>query len=151
MEHQKHLFRALFLLMLFIIVYIFARSLIFHPDTWIPEAEKTARSYTPVFGPLDSCNNCHAEVAEIKAEGGHKGIQCESCHAPLSTHAEGKKKIAPMVFNRSAKLCMRCHQRLEARPADFPQVVVANHLGENGVAFSPDICIDCHMPHSPKL
>jgi hypothetical protein len=151
MEHQKHFFRAVLLLIVIMVIYVFARSLIFHPDTWIPEAKKMVRSYTPVFGDLYSCNNCHSEVAKTKAEAGHRGVPCESCHAPLSTHAKGKKKIAPMIMNRSAKLCMRCHQRLRARPVKFPQVVVANHLSENGVAFEPEICIDCHMPHSPKL
>lgn len=151
MEHQKHFFRAIFLLITILIVYIFMRSLIFHPDTWIPEAKQMVRSYTPVYGTLDSCNSCHSEVAKTKADGKHKGVLCEVCHAPLSTHAEGKKKIAPMVRNRSAKLCMRCHQQLRARPVNFPQVVVANHLSENGVAFEPEICINCHMPHSPTL
>ena len=97
MEHQKHFFRAIFLLIVIIIVYIFARSLIFHPETWIPEAKEMIRSHTPVFGNLHGCNDCHSEVARTRAEGEHKGVSCEVCHAPLSTHAEGKKKIAPMV------------------------------------------------------
>src|SRR3990167_6144139 len=101
MEHQKHFFRAIFLLIVIIIVYIFARSLIFHPETWIPEAKEMIRSHTPVFGNLHGCNDCHSEVARTRAEGEHKGVSCEEAAASGLGFFAGVPYLA--WFNRKSR------------------------------------------------
>src|SRR5208282_996903 len=42
------------------------------------------------------------------------------------------------------KLCTLCHERMTGRPAQQPQIVVADHAGTQ-------LCTVCHNPHSPTL
>ncbi len=41
-------------------------------------------------------------------------------------------------------VCLTCHEKLEARPAMQPQIVVESHGGN-------ELCTDCHNPHSPRV
>ena len=41
-------------------------------------------------------------------------------------------------------VCLNCHEKLEARPAMQPQIVVESHGGN-------ELCTDCHNPHSPRV
>src|SRR6516164_7656351 len=43
-----------------------------------------------------------------------------------------------------AKLCTHCHERIVGRPAQQPQIVVADHAGTQQ-------CTVCHNAHSPRL
>ena len=42
------------------------------------------------------------------------------------------------------KTCVGCHLRNPSRPSTFPQIVVADHAGD-------DKCVECHNPHAPKV
>ena len=41
-------------------------------------------------------------------------------------------------------LCLNCHEKLEARPAEQRQIVVDGHGGK-------ELCTTCHNPHSPRI
>lgn len=154
MRHAKHLLRAgLILLFGGIGAFLFRNLLIpksfgeygfYRGDAVRKEMARPGR-----LGPADVCRSCHAPVWDQKENGKHAALFCVGCHAPLDTHAEGKKKIAAMWIQKEAALCLRCHQKQLARPADFPQVDPDEHLAQMGVPMSPAVCFDCHNPHHP--
>jgi cytochrome c553 len=41
-------------------------------------------------------------------------------------------------------ICLNCHEKLEARPKEQPQVAVDSHSGK-------EPCTTCHNPHSPRV
>lgn len=88
-----------------------------------------------------ACAECHSDVPETMAGGGHATVRCEACHGPLAGHAgdPAEKKAARPD---SRELCARCHAANVARPARFPQVEVADHMGE-------EPCTTCHAAHQP--
>jgi hypothetical protein len=59
------------------------------------------------------------------------------------------ERFAAMPVQRTATLCVSCHQRLAARPADFPQIRPQEHVTEMGGEGGPEACFDCHDPHAP--
>ena len=57
-----------------------------------------------------------------------------------------------MPVDRSFTLCARCHRRIAGRPEKFPQVVLEQHLHDQGAPrLEGKVCLECHDPHSPKL
>jgi hypothetical protein len=89
-----------------------------------------------------SCAECHTDVVQEQAKGGHAGIGCESCHGPQKKHAEDASE-SPTKFAVDRKFCLRCHEANPSRPAGFPQVTDVTHN-------SIQKCVDCHKPHLPK-
>jgi cytochrome c553 len=100
-----------------------------------------------------------------------RGPNCEVCHTgpagnhpsketlPLSvedrvttiTHLEHKVHPANvpgrnlmMSQKEMQSLCLNCHDKLEARPKEQPQIVAETHGGT-------ELCTTCHNPHSPKI
>jgi hypothetical protein len=154
--HTKHVFRAAILLVVGVVALILGRSF-FVPETWgesgwyrgAAVAEHRAK---PVrHGGNGSCEPCHdVEYAEHLA-GVHAPIRCELCHGPVALHVdlEEGEKLAAMPIRRSRELCELCHRAQPARPSEFPQIDVRQHLLENGGESSPETCFDCHEPHSP--
>lgn len=103
-------------------------------------AEQMAKAV--VHGGRDACADCHKEQRAEHAEGKHASVSCEVCHGPVSSHAQDSEKTAAMPVDRSAQLCRLCHQRIPARPKDFPQVDVEEHgAGQD--------CVSCHSAHGP--
>ena len=155
MEHAKHIIRAVLLLAIIVIVLIVARHFA-SPDSFGRHgayrfdsvAEHGAKM--PVHGPARACDECHDEQAKPKSEGSHKSISCEVCHAPLAGHVKDDEWKAPMPVNRSKSLCAWCHEQLVARPKDFPQVVIADHVAEKEAQMSPNVCLECHDAHNPS-
>lgn len=154
--HAKHVFRAAILLLVALVAMVLGRSL-FVPDTWgqfgpYRGAAVAEHRNKPIrHGGNDACAMCHdAEHAE-HAAGVHAGVQCELCHGPVAFHVdlEEGEVLAEMPVRRSRDLCELCHRWLEARPPDFPQINVRDHLMDNGVELTPDACFECHDPHSP--
>lgn len=88
-----------------------------------------------------ACAECHTEVVEKKAKGGHKNISCESCHGPLAVHVEDPT-VTPQKIT-DLRFCIRCHSENPSRPEKFPQVNVDEHAGKQN-------CTECHAPHLPK-
>lgn len=93
------------------------------------------------FAGMPACTECHSEVVEKKAKGGHKMVPCESCHGALNSHAEDPSITPPKITDR--RFCVRCHEANPSRPEKFPQVNLAKHHDE-------ELCTKCHSPHQPK-
>jgi len=94
------------------------------------------------FAGHQTCETCHADIAQTKSAGSHAHVNCEACHGPLAKHADDPS-IDPGKPD-TAILCVRCHAISAARPKSFPQVDAAQHAG--GVA-----CETCHQPHNPAI
>lgn len=156
LAHSKHVFRAAILLLAVVISMVLGRSL-FVPDTWgefgqyrgAAVAEHRDKSIR--HGGNQSCAMCHDEEYAEHGSGAHASVQCELCHGPVVLHAdlEEGSMLAEMPVRRSKELCELCHRELDARPADFPQVNVREHVSENGGELTADACLTCHEPHSP--
>ncbi|MDP2620040.1 MAG: c-type cytochrome [Hyphomicrobiales bacterium] len=108
------------------------------------------------------CQSCHAEQSAAWSEGAHnrtdagKAVICETCHGPAGGR-DGEEMLAHVstgpvhpddlklaVPSDTRELCTLCHEKMPARPAEQPQIVVAEHAGEQQ-------CAVCHDPHSPLL
>jgi len=99
-------------------------------------------SSKPIFyAGHQACEDCHADVLEVKKAGKHAGVNCEACHGPLAKHAEDPASVVPQLPD-TAVLCARCHEANIAKPKGFPQVVSKEHSGG-------EVCKSCHVPHSP--
>jgi len=88
-----------------------------------------------------TCVECHTDVKDLRAAGGHAGLSCEGCHGPRATHAADPGAAAAERPDGRA-LCVRCHTLNAARPKTLPQVVVSDHAPEGA-------CTECHQPHKP--
>lgn len=158
MEHTKHIWRGTILLLAVIIGIVLGRHFM------VPESFGEMGYYrgdalyefmdqAPQHGTPDACAECHDDVADAKAAGGHARVQCEVCHAPLSTHVQDGDKVADMAIDRSYRLCAYCHQKLVARPALLPQIDLHEHLELSlSEAIPEEACLDCHDTegiHSP--
>ena len=155
MEHSKHIIRAVLLLVCAAVVFVLVRHFA------IPESFGEYGHYRydsvaeyaaqiPSHSTAASCGECHDEEAEVHSEGVHRSVSCEVCHAPLGSHVAADQTVGPMPVRRSYKLCGWCHERLEARPQEFPQVVFPEHVTEKGVAMTESVCQECHNAHDPS-
>jgi len=154
--HSKHVFRAAILLLAVVIAMVLGRSL-FVPETWGEFGQYRGAAVAehrdkPIrHGGNEACATCHdAEYANLSS-GEHASVQCELCHGPVASHVdlEEGELVAEMPIRRSRELCELCHRHLEARPAEFPQIDVREHLLAAGAELTDDACFDCHDPHSP--
>ncbi|MCU0303546.1 MAG: cytochrome c3 family protein [Thermoanaerobaculales bacterium] len=97
----------------------------------------------PRFAGRGACAECHDLAPEELAGGAHAAIGCEACHGPLAGHAaDPDTEVPPALDTRS--LCATCHAAEPAKPGWFPQVVAAEHAGD-------DACDECHVPHQPGV
>jgi hypothetical protein len=154
MEHTKHIIRAVLLVVVIAVTFVFVRHFAipksfgeFGHYRYNSVAEHAAKS--PVHGPPGACAECHDEEAETHAGGAHSSVSCEVCHAPLHRHVEAGEWTAEMPVRRTPTLCAWCHQYLVARPKDFPQVVLVDHVMEKGEEMSDTVCLECHDAHDP--
>jgi hypothetical protein len=158
MEHARHVFRASLVLLVVVVAVSLGRGAL-RPRSYGAygsyRGDNVAEQMnvrTPQHGGAASCEGCHAQQAQKRAGGRHATVNCEACHAPLAAHvAEGKKTTA-MPTDPSFGLCARCHRKILGRPEKFPQVVLEQHVkDQGGGAVQGRVCLDCHDPHSPKL
>lgn len=96
----------------------------------------------PKYQGADYCQACHEEPHADWSAGVHEVVKCEVCHGPAGEHPlDGGKLPIP---DDSVRLCTLCHEKMPARPAAQPQIVVSEHAGE-------EQCVMCHDPHAPAL
>jgi cytochrome c553 len=116
----------------------------------------------PKFKGTAYCESCHAQQFAEWSKGVHnsadvgKVVKCEVCHGAAGerdnrgmfvnspTGPDHPKNLKLVVPADTRKLCTLCHEKMAARPAQQPQIVVAEHAGTQQ-------CTVCHNPHSPKL
>ncbi len=118
-------------------------------------------SEKPKFQGSAFCAPCHVAQSTAWASGvhhnvaQHKVVQCEVCHGPAGGRAVPKNpyiaastgpthptNLKMSIPTDTARLCTLCHERIAGRPAQQPQIVVAEHAGSLQ-------CTTCHDPHSP--
>ena len=103
--------------------------------------EDNAKQETHYSG-QKACVDCHQDVEELKLQGPHKGIHCETCHGPGQKHvlsAEAKDITKPA----GREFCGSCHAQNAAKPKTaIKQVDMSKKSdGKN--------CTECHNPHQP--
>ena len=141
----EHLLRVAALFGVGLVVFLVAQRLLV-PDGFGEKghyrlgALADSRQRPAVYAGHASCEECHTDVAEAKARGGHKRPACEACHGPQAAHAadQGVKPARP----DGRELCLRCHAPLVGRPKTFPQVDAEAHAGKSA-------CVECHAAHEP--
>jgi len=154
LAHAKHILRAGLLLVAVAVVLVLGRSF-FVPPSWGEygryRGDNVAqqRAIPPRHGGNAACRECHEDETTELLAGAHAKLACEGCHAPLASHASGDELLAEMPVRKDAELCLGCHRQLDARPAGHPQINERAHLAEQEVEPAPDVCFDCHAPHSP--
>ena len=144
----EHLVRLAAVFAVGLIVFIVARAA-FVPDDFGIHGHYRAgalqdnREKEPVFGGRGVCVECHDDVVEARAGGGHERVGCEACHGALAAHALEPSESLPERPD-GARVCLRCHVALSSRPDWFPQVEPEDHA-------MGDPCNDCHEPHRPGV
>ncbi len=95
------------------------------------------------FADSETCGkeDCHPEAYNIWIDGGHKTVNCETCHGPGAAHSNDTS--IPVESNISREFCGRCHNKMPSRPDTFRQVDIKEH----GEGF--EWCVTCHNPHKP--
>lgn len=96
-----------------------------------------------VYAGHHACEECHADIHDVKKAGKHAGVNCEGCHGPLANHAADPASVVPQLPDTTS-LCPRCHEANLAKPKWFPQVKSEEH--SSGMP-----CKTCHQPHSPAI
>jgi hypothetical protein len=157
-QHTKHIWRMAIILITGIITAVIIRNLLI-PATFGREGHFRYESIMEymslpvIYAGNQFCMGCHSGESEDKEKGRHQSLSCEICHGPALRHISSGEKIADMPIERNYQLCARCHQKLLARPRDFPQVDLREHLIEQGIPIGekipPSICLTCHDPHDP--
>jgi hypothetical protein len=153
MEHGKHVFRIVILVAVLLAVVLLARGFLV-PKTYGLYGRYRGANVAqqmdarPVLhGGAAACAECHSDQAGKRTAGAHKGVSCEICHGPLGAHILADGSVVKPPIDRSFTLCARCHRKVAARPASFPQVDLEQHV--NG-PVEGKVCLECHDPHSPK-
>ena len=158
MEHAKHLVRAFLLILVFSSGFeIFRQSM--RPPSFgelghfRADVIQESQQLPIVYGDFQECGACHKEQMTTLQQSKHGAINCQLCHAPLSLHANAKDKIAEMPGNRSAALCLRCHEALLARPETIRQINLAKHMEDQEIKDieKDGVCIQCHTAHQPDI
>ncbi len=103
-------------------------------------ARETARE--PHFAGAGACSPCHPEQHDLKEQGYHRTMSCETCHGAAQAHADDPTAVKPRI-PRGRDFCPQCHAYKVSRPLGFPQINPASH---NPI----DPCVSCHNPHDPK-
>jgi hypothetical protein len=111
------------------------------------DALQEAASFSPQFTGNDSCRDCHADIIALCAKDVHSTVQCEVCHGAGLSHISDQE--IKMIVSESVETCLVCHQMLDARPGDFPQIDKAEHYAFVGVRNEGEKCITCHSAHEP--
>jgi cytochrome c553 len=143
----KHIVRLFALMVAFIVLALVAKSY-FTPDSFYQFGHYRGDSVTeiasdmPKFRGPDYCLDCHEDRHAEWTGGSHKVVKCEVCHGAVAEHPD--EEDLPVVPSDSVKLCTLCHESMPTRPAAQPQIVVAEHAGE-------EQCVLCHDPHSPRI
>jgi cytochrome c553 len=163
----QHIFRLVILLAVFGAVAYGAKNF-FTADSFYEYGHYRGNSVAeiasdkPKFKSPAYCESCHAQQFAEWSKGIHnsvdvgKVVKCEVCHGAAgerddrgmfvnsATGPDHPKNLKLVIPTDTRKLCTLCHEKMPGRPAQQPQIVVADHAGAQQ-------CTVCHNPHSPKL
>jgi hypothetical protein len=160
-ENTKHVWRAVLIILILFIIFITVRQFLIPASFGLKghyryDSINEYEAYPVIHGDASSCNSCHKDIYLEKIKGRHATVSCEVCHGALTYHVKDGKKINLMPIQKSYTLCVKCHQKLDSRPTEFPQIIITKHLEDMG-AIGPNsnkeiaegICIGCHSAHEP--
>ena len=158
MEHARHVFRVLFVLLLALVAFVLGRTLLvprsfgMYGNYRFDNVAEQAAIRPPLHAGAAACGECHDDKWKTLGAGAHQRVSCEICHGPLGLHVKDGDVVAKPAIDRSFTLCARCHRKILGRPAKFPQVVLEQHVQQMGpTKLEGKVCLECHDPHSPKL
>ncbi len=146
LKDTEHLLRLAAVFVVGILIFLIARSQ-FVPKSfgqygfYRGNALKEVSSHEVKYAGHQACEDCHADVVQLKKSGKHAGVNCEACHGPQAAHAADPGSVDPQLPDTGV-LCARCHEQNLAKPVAFPQVDTKEHSGGQK-------CNTCHVPHSP--
>ncbi|MBI4411125.1 MAG: hypothetical protein HY541_01415 [Deltaproteobacteria bacterium] len=158
LRHTKHYFRAVFLIIGALFAFFIVRAFLlpgsfgefgyYRGDNVAEQMAKPVR-----FAAREACADCHGDIWKTHQSGSHAPVQCQNCHDALAVHFDVEKGefIGKMPIQRTSKLCLRCHDDLPSRPDGFPKIDLEDHLKDIPDAHKPEVCFQCHQPHSPKI
>lgn len=118
------------------------------PESWREygpyrgNALKEISSKEAKYVQMETCAMCHDSIAEIKIQGMHKSIQCETCHGPGFKHADDPENN-DLEIHQDRQFCLRCHTKNAASPQNVIKQIDAVEHNEG------EECITCHNPHQP--
>ena len=144
----KHIVRLLLLLIVALLVALAVKSYLTDPSFYkfghyradsVPELA----AGTAVFQGSAYCQTCHEQRNDDWLTGSHRAVQCEVCHG---TSVECPVTEGTRIPADTIRLCSTCHEKMPARPAAQPQIVLAEHPFDDGETMP---CIECHNPHDP--
>lgn len=163
----RHIVRLVILMVAFAVV-VYGAKRFFTVDSFYEYGHYRGNSVAaiasdkPKYKGTAYCESCHAQQFAEWSKGIHnsadvgKVVKCEVCHGAAGgrddrgmfvnspTGPDHPKNLKLVVPTDTRKLCTLCHEKMTGRPAQQPQIVVADHAGEQQ-------CTVCHNPHSPKL
>ncbi len=145
-RHYDHVLRVLGLFGMGFALFLFARYFLIPADFGVygfyrAGALDDVKAQAPVYAGETLCLDCHSDIGELRQEGLHANVRCESCHGPLAQHASGDFDAKPDALN-PRRLCLQCHATQIGLPVSHPNVVAVDHAGDM-------VCTDCHLPHRP--
>ncbi len=153
MEHARHVFRIVLLVVIVLAVVLLARGFLVPKSYGLygryrgDNVAEQMNARPVLHQGAAACADCHGDQSTKRAAGSHRNVSCEICHAPLGAHVKADGSIVKPPIDRSFGLCARCHRKIAGRPAKFPQVDLEQHV--NG-PVEGKVCLQCHDPHSPK-
>ncbi len=147
-HNYSHLVRMAALFAAGLVIFLVGRSFFVPADFGVyghyrAGALDEARARPIRFAGQAACVECHGDIGDLRKTARHATVSCESCHGALAAHAAGDEPLKPTRPNGKT-LCVSCHLASPSKPVAFPQIVVADHAGDNA-------CIECHNPHAPKI
>lgn len=144
----KHIVRLLLLLGCFLLVAYAAKLYLTDPSYYRygyyrADAVPQLAAGTPLYQGSAHCLECHPERSADWPLTPHKTVQCEVCHG---VSEECPVKEGTRIPADTIRLCSTCHEKMPARPAAHPQIVLGEHPFADGETMP---CIECHDPHAP--
>ncbi len=144
----KHIVRLLLLLGSFLLVAYAAKVYLTDPSYYRfgyyrADAVPELAAGEPLFKGSAYCRTCHDERNADWPGGSHRTVQCEVCHG---TSEECPVKEGTRIPADTIRLCSTCHEKMPARPAAHPQIVLGEHPFADGETMP---CVECHDPHAP--
>lgn len=132
---------------IFITLFLFIRHLLI-PDTFGQYGHYRGASLIDNASPdihyagQKECLECHGDIEDLKAQGLHSEIHCETCHGPGEKHIQSGE-ITDIRRPSEREFCGNCHQLNAARNKN---VINQVDLKDHNVGRK---CIECHNAHQP--
>jgi hypothetical protein len=126
------------------------------------------------FAGHESCETCHADIADTHAKGAHAHVNCEACHGALYQRLPVPEQPKPNLYERLVALIVKpippdppillhADDPMSVTPVKPDTAVLCMRCHTASAAkpkgfpqivvadHYPAACESCHNPHSPAL